>query len=95
MKNSLADVSNFTGGGFEQWINGLNGCKLTMGGPYDEGNTALTVGGNATITVGYSPSANLVVTALIETIEVDVKVKDAERIAVTAQSTGSFTLVVA
>lgn len=94
MKNNLAEVSNFTGQGFEQWLGGLNGCKLTMSGPYDQGNMALSLGGACTITVGYSSTTNLVVTALIETIEPEVKVKDAERISVTAQSNGPFTAAV-
>jgi hypothetical protein len=94
MKNKLGDVSNFTGAGYEQWIAGLTGAKITAEGPYDEGNMPFTVGTSYALILQYTSGTTLNVTALCETIEPSVDVQNPQGITMTFQSTGSFTAAI-
>ncbi len=91
MKDGLSDVSNFKSGGYLEFISGFKDCKIELSGPYDQGGMAITLGSSVTVTVGYSASVNLTVPGIVEQIGPDIKAKDAERIAVSVQSSGSFT----
>jgi hypothetical protein len=97
IKNKLGDVSNFTGGGYEQWIAGLTGAKITLEGPYDEGNMPITVGNSYSLVLQFTSTGpiTLSLTALCETIEPSVDVQNPQGITATFQSTGSFTAAIA
>lgn len=91
MENAVTEVTNFNSGGYAQYITGITDAKIDLSGPYDQGNTSLTLGGSVTVTVGYSASVTLTVPGIIKSIKPDISVKDAERISVSVQSSGSFT----
>jgi len=94
IKNGLSKVTNFTGAGFAQFIAGITDAKVTLSGPYDEGNMAFTVGNAYTLILGYTSMVTLSVPVLLESIEPDVKVEDAQRVSLSFQSTGSFTAAI-
>ena len=91
MKMKLGDVSNFTGGGYEQYVPGLTGAKVTLEGPYDQGNMAFAVGTAFTLLLGFTATITLTVLAVCETIDVDVDIMaPADKVKLGFQSNGSF-----
>jgi hypothetical protein len=94
-KNKLADVSNFTGAGFKQFIAGMTDGKVSLTGPYDEGNMPFTVGNAYTLVLGYTGVVSVSCPCLCESIDMDVKVDDAQKSSLTFQITGSFTAAIA
>jgi len=95
IKNGLSKTTNFTSAGYATYISGITDAKVTLSGPYDQGNMAFTVGNSYTLILTYVTMVTLTVTALLEDISVDVKVEDAERVKLTFQTTGSFTAAIA
>ena len=94
-KNKVADVSNFTGGGYRQFIAGLTDGKVTCTGPYDEGNMPVTVGAAGTLVLTYVTGTTVSCPCLCESIDADVKIDDAQKVSMTFQITGSFTAAIA
>src|SRR6185437_7116347 len=62
-------VFNFNGGGFEQYVSGLIGAKVTLEGPWDVGNMPLVVGNTYTFTLGVSVSVFLTVAGIVNSVE--------------------------
>jgi hypothetical protein len=89
-KNKLADVSNFTGGGYRQFIAGLTDGKVSCTGPYDEGSMAFAVGTSYTLLLIYTGAVEVSCPCICESIDADVKIDDTQKISITFQITGSF-----
>jgi hypothetical protein len=94
MRNKLGEVSNFTGGGYRQFVKGLSDGKINLSGPYDKGNMPFTVGNSYTLILKYEDATDVTVTALLEEIAPTVNVDKEERVKLTFQSTGAFTAAI-
>lgn len=90
-KAKMVPVPNFNGGGFEQYVVGLVGGKITISGPYDQGNMAFTVGNTYTWTLGLAVSVTLTVPGILESIDMDEDVEGSPTVTLTVQTNGSFT----
>lgn len=93
-KAKMVPVPNFNGGGFEQYVVGLIGGKITISGPYDQGNMAFTVGTQYTWILGLAVSVSLSVPGILEGIKVDEDVDGNPMVTLTVQSNGAFTAVI-
>lgn len=91
IKNTLGKVTNFTGGGYAQFVPGITEAKITLEGPYDEGNMPFVVGNLYVLILGYTDLITLTVGAICETIEPTVDVEKEQRVKITFQSEGTFT----
>jgi hypothetical protein len=90
-KAKLVPVNNFTSG-FQQLVTGLLSATVSLSGPYDVGNMPMTIGNSYLFTLGITSMINLQVTALIESLEPEDDIEGAAMMAVTAQTSGSFTI---
>ncbi len=90
LRNQLSKVTNFESQGYADYIDGITDGKITLSGPYDQGNMSFTVGSSYDLILTYISGTTLTVAALLESIDPDVKVEDAERVSLTFQSTGAF-----
>lgn len=90
IQTGLPKVNNFTSA-FQLLVTGLTKATIYLEGPYDAGNMPMTSGNEYTITLQWSASLALVVTANIGELLPDDDVEDAARIQVTFESNGSFT----
>lgn len=88
----LPKVNNFTGGGFQQVVGGLEGGELTFEGPWDVGNMPIVVGNSYTFICAVNGSVSVSVPAIVGKIEFGTDVEDAARVKVSAQTNGSFSV---
>jgi len=93
-KAKMVPRPNFNGGGFEQYVVGLLGGKITISGPYDSGNMPFAVGAQYNWTLGLAVSVFLTVPGILEGIEVDEDVEDGPMVNLTVQSNGAFTAAI-
>jgi len=91
MKMKLGSVNNFCGGGYEQYVVGMSGCKVTLEGPYDAGNMPFALGANVGVKLFFTSLITLEVFGLVETIDNEADVDaPAQRCKVGVQSSGPF-----
>jgi hypothetical protein len=95
IKTVLVEVTNFTSGGFQQFVTAITGATLTVSGPYNTGNMAFVCGVAYIWILGFTALIALTVTAIIETLEPDVDAKGRASVSITAQSHGAFTAAIA
>lgn len=81
-------------GAFQQLVNGVTKATLTVDGPADVGNMPVVSGYTYVFKLVYSASVSLFVPAMINKISPVVDIEDAERVQVTAESTGYFLPVI-
>lgn len=75
-------------------VPGVFSTKITISGPYDEGNMPYTMGDYYILTLGWSATADLTVTGLLTNIDGDQDVEDAGRVSLTFASNGQFDISV-
>lgn len=91
-KEEAVDTTNFTSGGYQESVGGINSADITCTGPYD-GTSGVTMGTAASFvlaTGGGGPS--FTVTARVTSVNVSTNVRGVATVSITAQSTGSFTV---
>lgn len=93
LKTGLPRVNNFTSA-YQALVAGLTSATITLEGPYDGGNMPLTAGTSYAFVLKFSNAITLTITALVSEIGPSQDIEDAARIAVTAESNGSFTAAV-
>jgi hypothetical protein len=88
-----ADVSNFTSGGFAEFITGLVSGRVTARGPLDL-NTQLTTGNTYTLNLGLGTSGNTncytTMTAVLTRVAPSTAVDQAGQVDIEFQTSGSF-----
>jgi len=90
-KTKLGSVNNFCGGGFEQYVPGMAGCKVTLEGPYDAGNMPFALGANIQVKLFFTDLITLDVFGLVESIDNEADVDaPAQKCKVGVQSSGPF-----
>lgn len=87
----LPDVTNFTSGGCDENVAGIDGATVSLEGPFKPGFMPLARGTVYVFTLRVSATATFSISARVKTISPSTDVKDAARIKVTAKSTGVFT----
>lgn len=91
-KEEAIDTTNFTSGGFQESVGGINGADITCTGPYD-GTSGVTMGTQASFvlaTGGGGPS--FTVSARVTSVNISTNVRGVATCSITAQSSGSFTV---
>lgn len=91
MKSGLPKVTNFNTAPYQQLVTGILSATIYLEGPYDQGSMAFAAGTSYGWILRWTSSVSLTVTAFIEELQPDVDVEGAARVAITAQSSGSFT----
>jgi hypothetical protein len=91
MSADILDVTVFTSSGYKANIAGLVGAKITADGPFNSTAMALTAGNSYAFVLTMDSGVTLTVTARVGNINVVTDVKDAVRVSISAESTGSFT----
>ncbi len=94
MKTNLPKVTNFTSSGYQNLVAGITSGTITIQGPYNGGNMALTCGSSHTFTLGFTSTLSLVAVAFVESIEPDEDVDGNPVINVVAQTDGTFTAAI-
>lgn len=84
-------VPNFNGGGFMQRVVGLTDGKVTITGPYDQGNMAFTAGNTYTWTLGLAPSVFLTMPGILQSIKLAEDVEGNPVLTLNVETSGSFT----
>lgn len=88
-------VPNFNGGGYMQRVVGLTDGKITITGPYDQGNMAFTAGTQYNWTLGLAPSVFLTIPGILQSIKMAEDVEGNPVVTLTVESNGSFTAAIA
>lgn len=92
VKAKMVPVPNFNGLGFMQYVVGLIESKISITGPYDQGNMAFTVGTQYTWHLGLNAGpVELAIPGILEGIKMAEDVEGNPVVTLTVQSTGSFT----
>jgi len=92
VKEEAIDVTNFTSGGYQESVGGINAADITCTGPYD-GTSGVTMGTPASFvltTGGGGPS--FTVTARVTSVNTSTNVRGVATVSITAQSTGTFSV---
>jgi hypothetical protein len=90
LKAILPEITNFTSGGYQALLSGIESGGLTVSGPYNQGNMAFTVGNSYLWVLGFTASIVINMPGLIESIAADDNVKENPKITVTVKSSGAF-----
>lgn len=91
MKSNLIPVNNFTGGGYQQIVAGVQSADLTLEAlTYDQGNMPFSIGVKYTFILGYTSTATITVSIYIESIEPTVDYDGAQPIKISGKSDGAF-----
>lgn len=94
MNTGLPKVTNFTSNGAQVLVKGIYKGRISLEGPYDQGNMPFSIGAELEFTLQFTEGISIVVNAFIETITPTVDVEDAQRIRMVCQSSGTFTAAI-
>ena len=94
VKEEAIDTTNFTSGGFQESVGGIDAADITCTGPYDgtSGVTMGTVVSFVLATGGAVPGPSFTVPARVTSVNVSTSVRGVATVSITAQSTGTFTV---
>lgn len=91
MEAGTPEISNFLTAPFRAFVPGLIGATVECDCPgYNQGNMPLTCGNPYVVTLGWTNTLNIVVTAILKKLEPDNDVAGAPSIKATWQVTGQF-----
>lgn len=92
MKTNLPKITNWNTLGYRRILAAINEATLTLEAPcYNQGNMPFTCGTSYTWKLGFTAGIELVVTAIIETLEPANDVEGVPTVNITAQVDGVFT----
>jgi hypothetical protein len=92
---ALPDVSNFLGNGAVQRTTGLIDGKISIKGPYDEGNMPFILGQPYTLILGWNATpVTISFPVILQNIKASQDVKDAGRIQLVFMTNGVFTAAI-
>lgn len=94
IKTGLPKVNNFTSA-FQLLVAGITSGTITADGPYNQGNMPIASGKEYSFQLDWYPGIHIMVSAFVESLDLDNDVEGAPRVRITAQSTGAFTLSIA
>lgn len=95
MKCGLPKVTNFNSAPYQLLVAGILSASIYLEGPYNNTNMPFTCGTSYTWIMRWTALISLTVTAFIEELTPDNDVDGSPRVAITAQSSGSFTAAIA
>jgi hypothetical protein len=89
---NLPNVNNFSSA-FQLLVNGVSKGTINLTGPYDAGNSPLTLGQSATVTVKVNNVFSYQGPVLINNITLNDDIDDAARLKVSCETSGTFVIV--
>lgn len=95
MKTGTPKVTNFNGSGYRQLVSGITEGTITVDGPMDLGNMALTSGNTYVMTLQWTNSVTLTGTGILASLTPSDDVEDAGRVKCTFEINGTFTAAIA
>jgi hypothetical protein len=92
IKTAVVKRTNFQSGGFQELLAAITDGSLTISGPYDQGNMALSCGTQYTFVLGWTSEVSITCVAIVDSLDLDDDAEGAADVAFTAKTNGSFTV---